>query len=159
MKLWHRLMELGAPLGIKPHGLETLLQLRLEKGHIIVGQDTDFDSTPRRLALEGLVKIDKGDFVGRDALLRTNKIPLDRVLTGFALDGSAPPEGAVIWNGGEYAGYVTSSTWSPVLGKSVALGWLRLKNGVPADEVMISGQLARRTSTPFYDPEGLRARA
>jgi sarcosine oxidase subunit alpha len=156
--LWQRLMELGADLGIRPHGLEALLKLRLEKGHLIVGQDTDFDSTPRRLAHEWAVRLDKDDFVGKLALQRTNRIPLNRQLVGLEMDGEAPAEGAVIWHDGEYAGYVTSSTWSPTLGRSVMLGWLNLIANRLPEKVTIAGREARRVPTPFYDPEGGRAR-
>ena len=57
-------------LGIRPHGLEALRLLRLEKGHVIVGQDTDFDSTPAKLNMSWAVKLDKPTFVGRAALER-----------------------------------------------------------------------------------------
>jgi sarcosine oxidase subunit alpha len=157
--IWRRLLELGADVGIKPHGLQTLLQLRLEKGHIIVGQDSDFDSTPRRVDMEWAVKLDKQDFVGRQAVLRTNKIALDRQLAGFEMAGEAPFEGSVIRYGAEYAGYLTSSFASPVLGKAVMLGWLRLFDGKLPDEVAIDGRSARRVAIPFYDKEGARARA
>ncbi len=156
--LWRRLMELGRPLGIKPHGLETMLRLRLEKGHIVVGQDTDFDSTPRRLAHNWAVHMDKEDFVGKDALLRTNKTPLDRQLAGLETPNAAPPEGAILWHKDQYAGYITSSAWAPVLGKSVMLGWLKLFDGELPTEVRIGAQLARRVPTPFYDAGGTRAR-
>ena len=157
--LWRRLLALGKDMGIKPHGLDTMLKLRLDKGHIVVGQDSDFDSTPRRLQHEWAVKLDKADFIGKEALLRTNKIPLDRQLVGLEMSGPAPAEGAVMWLGGEYAGYVTSSAWSPSLSKSVILGWLRLSDNKLPDEVIIDGRAARRVATPFYDPEGHRARA
>ena len=157
--LWQHLLRVGADLGIKPHGLQTLLQLRLEKGHIIVGQDSDFDSTPRRVDMEWAVKLDKQDFVGRQALLRTNKIPLDKQLVGLEMEGAAPFEGSVIYHGADYAGYVTSSFRSPVLGKTVMLGWLRLFNDELPSEVTIDGRSARRVAIPFYDKEGARARA
>lgn len=157
--LWRRLLELGADLGIKPHGLETLLKLRLEKGHVIVGQDTDFDSTPRRIGMEWAVKLDKAEFVGRQAVLRTDKVPLDRQLVGLEMERPAPIEGAVIWRDGDYAGYVTSSTFSPALGKVVMLGWLKIFDGDLPGAVTIDGRPARRVSTPFYDKEGDRARA
>lgn len=156
--LWRRLLEAGRALGIKPHGLETLLRLRLEKGHILVGQDTDFDSTPRRLNHEWAVKLDKPEFVGKQAVIRTNKIPLDKRLVGFEMDGPAPGEGAIIWRDGEYSGYVTSSALSPVLGKTVMLGWLRMVNHGLPENLTIDGRPARRVATPFYDPEGQRAR-
>ena len=157
--LWRALLSLGADLGIRPHGLEALMKLRLEKGHIIVGQDTDFDSTPRRLNHEWAARLDKPAFVGRHAVLRTNTLPLDRQLCGMTMDGAAPAEGATIWSGGEFAGYVTSSTWSPTLQRSVMLGWLRLTGGALPETVTIDGRPARRVATPFYDTEGTRARA
>lgn len=159
LELWRALMALGADLGIRPHGLEALMRLRLEKGHIIVGQDTDFDSTPRRLNHDWAVRLDKPAFVGRQAVLRTNAIPLDKQLCGFTMDGPPPAEGATIWNGAEFAGYVTSAAWSPSLGTSVMLGWLRLSDNVLPDTVTIDQRPATRTATPFYDAEGRRARA
>lgn len=162
--LWRRLMDVGAALGVKPHGIDALLKLRLEKGHIIVGQDTDYDSTPRRMHHEWAVKLDKADFVGRQAVVRTSKIPLDRQLAGLEMDGPAPLEGALIYHsdaaGREtFAGYVTSSTWSPVLGKAVMLGWLELFDGTLPETVTIDGRPARRVAPPFYDADGSRARA
>jgi len=163
--LWQGLMRLGADLGVRPHGLEALMKLRLEMGHIIVGQDTDFDSTPRRLNHEWAVRLEKPSFVGRAAILRTNKLPLDRQLCMFEMDGNAPAEGATIWLGAEYVGDVTSSTWSPTLGRSVMLGWVRLQPGgndepdeLPT-KVSIDGQHARRVTRRSFDPEGIRARA
>lgn len=159
VKLWRTLMDLGEDLGIKPHGLEALLKLRLEKGHIVVGQDTDFDSTPRRINHEWAVKLDKKEFVGRDAIVRTNKIAPDRQLVGLEAEGPTPREGAVVWNGKDYAGYVTSCTFSPVLGKTVMLAWVRMVDGALPETVTVNGREAKRVATPFYDPEGLRARA
>ncbi len=149
--MWQRLFALGADLGIKPHGIEILLKLRLEKGHIIVGQDSDFDSTPRRLNHEWAVKLDKPDFVGKGALVRTNKLPLDKQLVGLEIpgDGPAPIEGSVIFRGADYAGYVTSSFFSPLLGKTVMLGWVRLFDGALPDEVTITGRIARRANYTF----------
>ncbi len=158
--LWRQLLALGADLGVRAHGFDALLRLRLEKGHLIVGRDTDFDSTPRRLAHEWAVSLAKEDFVGRQAILRTNEIPLDRQLTGFEMESPAPIEGAVIRStDGEHLGHVTSSTDSLVLGHAVMLGWLELRDGRLPDSVVIDGRDARRVDPPFYDPKGRRARA
>ncbi len=157
--LWRRLLELGRDLEIRPHGVRTLLDLRLEKGHIVVGLDTDFDSTPRRIDHEWAVKLDKPDFIGRQAVKRTGALPLDRRLVGLEMDLPAPIEGAVIWNGADYSGYVTSSTASPTRGKAVMLGWVDLVDGDLPSDVTIAGRPARRVPTPFYDPDGKRARA
>lgn len=172
VELWRALLAAGRDLGVKPHGLDTLFTLRLEKGHVIVGMDTEADSTPRRLGLDWAVKLDaKGDFVGRAALERTAGLPPDRRLVGLVPDpagpgwgpGTAPDEGAVILTGpgSAFAGHVTSSRWSPMLGHPVLLGWVALDEGTgqPQPDLTIDGGPVRVTPTPFLDPEGRRARA
>jgi aminomethyltransferase len=103
--------------------------------------------------------LDKEDFIGRESVLRTNKVPLDKQLVGLEMEALAPIEGATIYHGPDYAGYVTSSTFSPLLGKAVMLGWVKLFGGKLPDEVTIGGRPARRVAIPFYDKEGERARA
>ena len=71
----------------------------------------------------------------------------------------APKEGAVIWHEGQFAGHVTSSTWSPILSKAVMLGWLYTFDDILPEEVTIDGRSARRVPVPFYDKEASRARA
>ena len=157
VELWQTLMEAGRDFGVHPHGLQALFALRLEKGHVIVGMDTEMDSTPRRLNMEWAVKLDKADFIGRTALLRTADLDDRRHLFGMTMEGPAPIEGAPIWVDGEIVGHVTSSFRSPGLGTTVMLGWQ--KHTPFADTVTIDGRLARVTPTPFYDPAGARARA
>ncbi len=70
VELWNSLLEAGADLDIAPHGLEALKLLRLEKGHIIVGQDTDFDTTPHKVGMDWAVKMEKPYFVGRSSIER-----------------------------------------------------------------------------------------
>lgn len=156
VELWEALMELGHPLGVKPHGLQALFGMRLEKGHIIVGQDTELDSTPRRVNMDWAVKLEKPAFVGRDALIRTASIPDERKLFGFTMDGPAPLEGSVIRVDGEVVGHVTSSWNSPMFGHAVLLGWQ--KRLPHQDVVEIDGRPAHVSPVPFYDKEGARAR-
>ena len=158
-ELWRALLESGADLDVWPHGIEVLEELRLEKGHILVGVDSLPDSTPRRLGHGWAVRMDKGDFVGRRAVARTSRMDLDRLLVGLEMDGAPPPRGAILRVEGAYAGFVTSSTWSRVLGRSVMLAWMNARDGGFADDVLIDGRPARRVAVPFYDPEGLRVRA
>lgn len=155
--LWRALMELGRDLGVRPHGLQALFGLRLEKGHVIVGMDTELDSTPRRLRMDWAVRMDKPFFIGRPSLARTQPLPDDRRLTGFTMSGAAPTEGSPIFTGEEIVGHVTGSWTSPVLGHAVMLGWLK-RTPFP-DTVQIDGREATVAPTPFYDPEGHRARA
>jgi glycine cleavage system aminomethyltransferase T len=155
--LWSRLTELGGDLGIKPHGLKALFGLRLEKGHVIVGMDTELDTTPRRIGMDWAARMDKPDFIGKRALERTAKLPDERRLFGFSMPGDAPPEGSPIVRDGEVVGHVSGSWASPLLGTVVMLGWQ--KRTPFADRVEIDGREAVVTATPFYDPEGRRARA
>jgi glycine cleavage system aminomethyltransferase T len=159
VELWETLMDIGQPLGVAPHGIEALLRLRLDKGHLLVGQDTDFDSTPRRLGHEWAVDMDSGDFIGRRALTRTDRLQADKRLVGLVTRDTAPLEGAVIWDVHDYSGYVTSAAWSRSLGQGVALGWVAYRDGKLPRTVTIDGVEARRTSLPFYDPAGVRSRA
>jgi glycine cleavage system aminomethyltransferase T len=155
VELWRALHALGA----RPHGLDALMMLRLEKGHIIVGQDTDFDSTPRRLGMEWAQRMEKPAFIGRAALDRIDRIPLDRVLVGLEMDGEdAPREGEVLYVDHVLAGHVTSSRYSPVLGRVVMLGWIDLHDGLVPQRAACGGRTARVVPLPFYDREGARLR-
>nr|MBA2700568.1 hypothetical protein [Chloroflexota bacterium] len=157
VELWRALMELGRDLGIRPHGLQALFGLRLEKGHVIIGMDTELDTTPRRLGMDWAVRMDKPRFIGRAALARTAKLEDRRRLFGYTMAGPAPTEGHPIVARGEIVGAVTGSWFSPLLGHTVLLGW---QKRVPfVDTVEIDGRLATVSPTPFYDPEGQRARA
>lgn len=157
VELWRSLLELGRDLGIKPHGLKALFGLRLEKGHVIVGMDSELDSTPRRLRMDWAVRMEKPFFIGKPSLARTAPLPDHRRLTGFTMPGQAPTEGSPIWSEGRIVGHVTGSWTSPLLGHAVMLGWLK-RSPFP-DRVEIDGREAVVSATPFYDPEGHRARA
>jgi sarcosine oxidase subunit alpha len=164
VELWRALLVLGEDLGIRPHGLQALFGCRLEKGHVIVGMDTELDTTPRRLGMDWAVKMDKPDFLGKRSLERTADLPDERRLLGFTMPGPAPVEGSVILSGAEVVGAVTSSFDSPVLGHAVLLGWLR-RRPAAGDQVdggrtvEIDGRTATVAETPFFDPSGARARA
>ena len=157
VELWRALLAMGEEWGIRPHGLKALFGLRLEKGHVIVGMDTELDTTPRRVGMPWAVRMDKPAFIGRAALERTAKQPDHRRLRGFTMQGDAPIEGSPIFVDGEIVGHISGSWASPILEKTVMLGWLKR---LPfAETVQIDGREAVVTPTPFYDPEGHRARA
>lgn len=161
VELWQALMAAGHDLGIRPHGLQALFGLRLEKGHVIVGMDTDMDTTPRRIHHQWAVKMDKPFFLGKEALERTEGLPDSRRLIALTMDHPAPMEGSPITVEGEILGHVSTSFASPLLGHSVMLGWL--KRGWSPDQplmdtVMVAGRVATLAQTPFYDVEGTRAR-
>jgi sarcosine oxidase subunit alpha len=157
-RLWDALLDAGKELDLRPHGLEALRLLRLEKAHIIVGQDTDFDSTPAKLGLDFAVRMEKPDFVGRTALERMAVEPGLR-LAKIAFGADAPLEGTPLSAAGRHAGHVTSSRFSPVLGHGVALGWLRAVDGGFPEAVDAGGLSGRVVADAFYDPQGARLRA
>ena len=157
VELWRALLSLGSDLGIRPHGLKALFGLRLEKGHIIIGMDTELDTTPRRVRMAWAARMDKPDFIGKAALERTAKERDERLLHGFTMDGGAPIEGSPIYIDDRIVGHVSGSWASPALGKTVMLGWI--KHLPYPERVTIDGREALVAPTPFYDPEGERARA
>jgi sarcosine oxidase subunit alpha len=109
--------------------------------------------------MDWAVRMEKPAFIGRGSLERTAKLPETRRWMGFTMAGPAPAEGTPIRSiaDREIVGNVTGSWSSPLLGEALMLGWQRR---VPfAERVEIDGREAVVTPTPFYDPEGLRARA
>ena len=86
VELWRALMALGEDMDIAPHGLQALFGLRLEKGHVIVGMDTELDTTPARLGMDWAVRMEKPFFIGRASLERTAKLPQTAAL-GRVHDG------------------------------------------------------------------------
>jgi sarcosine oxidase subunit alpha len=156
--LWDALLRAGADLGLRPHGLEALRLLRLEKAHVLVGQDTDFDSTPAKLGMGWAVRMEKPDFVGKAALERIGELPAALRLAKLVFDSGAPAEGTPLSAGGRHVGHLTSSGFSPVLGCGVALGWLRREDGTFPETVEAGGLAGRVVERPFYDPEGARIR-
>ncbi len=129
--LWERAMEAGERFGITPYGTDAMHLLRAEKGFIIVGQDTDGTVTPFDLRMDRMVDLDKGEFIGRRSLFREDmKRPDRKQLVGLLPQDpeTVPAEGAhVIATAAEPAppvptlGHVTSSYFSPNLGRSIAM--------------------------------------
>jgi sarcosine oxidase subunit alpha len=159
--LWDALLEAGKEHGIRPFGLEPQRLLRLQKMHILVGQDTDSESHPFAAAMPWIVKLDKDqDFIGRWALEHYSEQPLETALVGFTLaNGHVPTEGAAIMpEGGSPMGQVTSARYSPQLDKVIGLAWVPAALAKDGASVTISDngeQLAAEVVLkPFYDPDG-----
>lgn len=163
--VWDALMAAGAPHGIRPFGVEAQRLLRLEKGHIIIGQDTDGLTTPGEAGLDWAVKMDKPFFVGQRSLAIIAGKPRRQQLVGFMLpadhSGPAPQECHLVIEGGEIAGRVTSVGWSPTLARHIGLAYVRPEMSAVGNRFSIrlsDGALitAEVVQTPFYDPDNLR---
>jgi sarcosine oxidase subunit alpha len=166
--VWDALTSVGGEFGIRPFGVEAQRVLRLEKLHAIVGQDTDALSDPRGASMGRLIKADRPDFIGRDAIAALEERGLRDVLTGFEMVGTAmPAEGAAVVRDGRPVGRVTSSKWSPTLGKAVGLAWLPAEDAIDDRSITVRLGTGREGSTamavvrtsPFYDPAGERVRS
>lgn len=158
--LWNTLMATGADLGLRPHGLDALEVLRLEKGHVYIGQDTLPDDHPAKLGLDWAVAMDKPSFIGRVALERMAAIPLERKLVGLEFDGDASVlRGVPLHAGDRVVGRVTSCAYSGALHRTIGLGWLRVVDGAFPLVLGAGETMATVVPTPFYDPQGTRPRA
>jgi sarcosine oxidase subunit alpha len=154
--LWDALLEAGRAWDIRPHGLDALDVLRLEKGHIFLAQDTMPDDHPTKLGLAWAMA-DKPSFVGKQALDRMDSLPLDRKLVGLRFDGT-PQRGAPLAVEGTIVGRVTSCAVSEAVGAPIGLGWIRTVGDVFPQTLAANGITATVVPTPFYDPEGVRLR-
>jgi len=163
--LWDALMAAGAAHGIGPFGVEAQRLLRLEKGHLIVGQDTDGLTVPFEVGMDWAVKLDKPFFVGQRALQAIQRKPLRHKLVGFRLPaglrGAVPQECHLVIEAGEIAGRVTSIAWSPNLGHHIGLAFVRPALARPGQVIQIrlsdgSQVAAEVCPTPFFDPKDER---
>jgi sarcosine oxidase subunit alpha len=159
-ELWDALMAAGEPHGIRPFGLEPQRVLRLQKLHILVGQDTDAESNPLEAAMPWIVKFDKDeDFIGRWALENVAARGNEKNLVGFTMDnGDVPTEGATIVGDGEQpVGLVTSARFSPLLQRTIGMAWVPAdlsEDGTPLTVADNGRRLNAQVHTaPFYDPD------
>jgi sarcosine oxidase subunit alpha len=162
--LWDALLERGADLGIRPFGVEPQRVLRLEKLHVIVGQDTDSESNALESSMPWIVKWDKDDFVGKWSLEQVRRRGFREQLVGFEMEnGVLPAEGGQIVIDGRPGGRVTSARFSRELGKSIGIAWVppELAEEGAAIEIKVDGNLERAAVRlrPFYDPDGRRLRS
>ncbi len=125
MALWDALMTQGADLGVGPVGLGARDTLRLEMAYALYGNDIDRTTTPLEAGLEWVVRLDDGDFVGRDALVAQAAKGVSRKLVGLELtERGIPRPGYPIAHAGAVVGSVTSGTKSPTTGRAIALGYV-----------------------------------
>jgi aminomethyltransferase len=124
--LWQKLLEAGAPLGIRGIGLGARDTLRLEARLSLYGHEIDETTTPIEAGLGWVVKFDKGDFLGRDALLRRKQQPLEHKLVGFEMVGRGIARQAypILDSAGQTVGRVTSGAPGLSIGKNIGLGYV-----------------------------------
>ncbi|KIC80058.1 2Fe-2S iron-sulfur cluster-binding protein [Pseudomonas sp. C5pp] len=162
-RLWDTLMQAGAGLGIRPFGVETQRLLRLEKGHVIISQDTDGMTHPAEIDMQWAIGRKKPFFVGKRSIEILEAQPLKRKLVGFTLPKGSPQplEGHLVLDGADISGNVTSCEYSQTLGQIIGLAYAGAHQATPGMHIPIrveGGVMvnAKVVPLPFHDPDNLR---
>ncbi|MGF0335184.1 2Fe-2S iron-sulfur cluster-binding protein [Ectopseudomonas toyotomiensis] len=161
--LWDALMEAGREFDIRPFGVETQRLLRLEKGHVIISQDTDGMTSPAEIDMGWAIARSKPFFVGKRSVEILEAQPPIRKLVGFTLPkgSSQPLEGHLVLKGPDISGNVTSCEYSQTLGQIIGLAYCAPDQATPGQRLPIrveGGEMVQATvvQLPFYDPESQR---
>jgi len=155
LRIWQELLEAGNEYGIKPCGLGARNTLRLEAKMALYGHEIHASITPYDADLGWIVKLDKGEFMGRAALVRQKQQGARRKLVGFEMRGRGiGRDGYEVRLDGSPAGWVTSGSPSPSLNRNIGLCYLPASEARPGRrlEVMVRNQAveAETVATPFY---------
>lgn len=162
--LWERLLAAGRGFDLKPYGVEAMQSLRIEKGYPLYGPDISEEYTPFHVGLSRWIRFDKPDFIGREALLRTQDRGLEKRWVGLTLEGEVPaPPGAAVYSIGDVAtfreamysgreagayedeflpgerrvGHVTSSAMGHTVGKVLALAYVDTAHSWPGNNLLV----------------------
>lgn len=157
IKIWKKLFEAGEEFGLEPAGLGARDTLRLEMGYALYGNDITKETNPIEARMGWLTKIDKGDFVGREALIKQKENGLERKLMGFLISEprNVPRSGYEIMDESDNKiGFVTSGTQSISLDKGIGMGYISADKAVQDETVYIQIRKkkveAKVTTPPFY---------
>ncbi|HEX3036093.1 MAG TPA: glycine cleavage system aminomethyltransferase GcvT [Thermodesulfobacteriota bacterium] len=153
--LWEEILEKGKSYGIQPCGLGARDTLRVEMGYPLYGHEIDEDTNPFEAGLDKVVKVDKGNFIGKEFLINSMKKGLKKRLVGFEMiDRGIARQGYGILRDERVLGKVTSGTLSPSLQKPIGMGYLRTDVETGDGEIQIEVRENRRkakiVSVPFY---------
>lgn len=138
VEVWRAVLSAGDGRELRPAGLGARDTLRLEVGYALYGHDIDEATTPLEAGLGWTVKLDKGDFVGRDALILQKERGVERKLSGFMLRTRGfPREGYEIRHDGEKAGTVRSGTVGPTVGVGIGTTYLPVELAKPGTGIAV----------------------
>jgi aminomethyltransferase len=154
-RIWDDLLVAGEEFGIKPAGLGARNTLRLEAKMALYGHEIDASITPWEADVAWIVKLKKGDFVGRDALVKAKEQGVTRKLMGFEMTGRGiGRDGYEVHVNGAPAGWVTSGGPAPTLNKNIGLCYLPLEHAAVGRtiQIIVRNQPVEAVTvpTPFY---------
>ena len=136
--IWNKIFEAGKEFNIQPVGLAARDSLRLEMGFMLYGNDIDKTTNPLEAGLGWITKLNKGNFIGRDVLLKVKSVGLNRKFVAMMGDDkSFPRHGYEIKANNKRIGEVTSGTVSPVIEKPIAMGYIDVSQAAEGNEVNI----------------------
>jgi aminomethyltransferase len=152
---WDALLAAGSGVGLQPAGLGARDTLRLEAGMALYGHEIDASTTPFEAGLDWVVKLDKGEFIGRAALVAQREAGVPRRLVGFEMrERGIARQGHPVYAGDRAVGRVTSGTWSPTFEKALGMALVESQHASPGAEVAIDVRgkrlAAALVSLPFY---------
>ena len=153
--VWTQIMESGKPFGLAPAGLAARNTLRLEAKMLLYGNDMDDTTSVLEAGLGRICKLQKGDFIGRDALLRQSKSGVDRILAGFEMIGRGiARDHYPVEIDGLRVGAVSSGSPAPFLKKNIGLAYLPIAHATVGSQIDVvireKPVKARVVPTPFY---------
>ncbi|HZS76693.1 MAG TPA: glycine cleavage system aminomethyltransferase GcvT [Ktedonobacteraceae bacterium] len=154
-KLWRDLLAAGKERGLLPAGLGARDTLRLEAGYCLYGHELDDNTNPLEAGLGWTVKLNKGDFICRDALQQAKEQGLSKKLVGIEMvDRGVVRGGYAIYDGDRQIGTVTSGAPSPTLNKNIGMGYVETADATPGKQVQIDIRgkraAAQIVALPFY---------
>ena len=130
VELWQAIMQAGQTHGLLPVGLGARDTLRLEARYLLYGQDMDETTNPFEVGLGWITKLDKGEFIGRDALTRLKATGVQRRMIGFRMQERGIPRAHYqVMQYEQVIGEVTSGTMSPTLGQAIGTALVRSTSG------------------------------
>lgn len=170
LAFWNALLEAGQEFGVMPYGTEALHVMRAEKGFIMIGDETDGTVIPQDLNMQWAISKKKEDYLGKRAQQRSHMADPNRwKLVGLeTLDGAVLPDGAYAVGEGVNAngqrntiGRVTSTYYSPTLGRGIAMGLVHNgpdRMGEVIDFPKVDGTIvkAKIVDQVFYDKDGAK---
>ena len=154
-RVWNTLVEAGKSEGLVPAGLGARNTLRLEAGYPLYGHELDEDTTLLEANLGWITKLEKGEFIGRDALIEQRARGTRKKLVGFEMTGQGiARDGYDLYVASELAGRVTSGSYAPFLKKNIGMAYTSspLASSGSEVEIEIRGRRAgaRIVPLPFY---------
>lgn len=160
VRLWEAIFAAGKPFQVEPIGLGARDTLRLEMKYCLYGNDIDQNTNPLEAGLGWITKLNKGDFIGREAILKVKEQGVKRKLIGFTVQGKGiPRHGSPILHKGEAVGSTTSGNYSPMLDCGIGLGYVPMQwSDIGTElELDLRGRILpiRIVKTPFYQPRAI----